>query len=48
MIEMLEKVRSNISSLEPLERPAVEESPHVGRGKPAATRTRRERAVSPS
>ncbi len=48
MIEMLEKVRSNISSLVPIERPAGAESLHGGRGKPPAARARRERAVSPS
>ncbi len=48
MIEMLEKVRSNISSLVPIERPSGAESLHGGRGKPPAARARRERAVSPS
>jgi DNA-binding MarR family transcriptional regulator len=48
MIEVLEKVRSNISSLEPLARPSVEEPLSAGRIKPSGTRARRERTVSPS
>jgi DNA-binding MarR family transcriptional regulator len=48
MIEVLEKVRSNISSLEPLERSPGVEPLTGGRAKPGAARARRERAVLPS
>jgi len=48
MIEVLEKVRSNISSLEPLERSSGVEPLTGGRAKPGAARARRERAVLPS
>jgi len=48
MIEWLEKVRNNISSLDPIAPPSGEESLRGGRPRTAAARTRRERTVSPS
>lgn len=47
MIELLEKVRTNLSSLEPLAQPPGDESLRGGRARVAATRTRRDRTVSP-
>lgn len=48
MIELLEKVRTNLSSLDPLAQPSGEESLRGARIKAVATRARRERTVSPS